>query len=37
MKNGFGTKPFLNYIRNSMKGAKHTKRTKKPVLAREGV
>ena len=37
MENGFGTEPFLNYIRKHMKGAKHTKRTKKPVLEREGV
>lgn len=37
MKNGFGTEMFLNYIRNNMKGAKHTKRTQKPVLEGEGV
>ena len=37
MKNGFGANAFLDYIRKHMNGSKHTKRTKKQILEREGV
>lgn len=37
MENRFGFNSFLNYIRKHMIGTKHTKRTKKQILEREGV